>query len=130
LAIARGPVESRYSFASTLAVPSGITPKAVSLPISPFATSAIVPSPPAATTMPKPSRAASRASSVAWPACWVSATSTFTPFSTSRSRTRQSAVARRRPATGLKITNITRILGARAETALKHIFRDSLMTVS
>jgi hypothetical protein len=89
-----------------LAEPSGITPSRAEEPSKPLATSAIVPSPPAVTTSEAPLEAASRASAAAWPGRWVSVSSMRMPFATSTSSTRHSRLARRMPATGLKITII------------------------
>ena len=61
---------------NTFADPPGRQVSAVSEPTSPFAASLTVPSPPNATTTSYPSRAASRASSVAWPWASVSTAST------------------------------------------------------
>ena len=59
------------SRAKPLPEPLGITPKAVSVPARPRAVSLMVPSPPMATAASNPARAASCASSVAWPGALV-----------------------------------------------------------
>ena len=55
------------TFAKTFVAPPGSASSATSEPMRPLATSLTVPSPPRATTASKPSGAAARASSIAWP---------------------------------------------------------------
>ncbi len=76
---ARGSSGMCSSRASPLPEPAGTTPNTVSVNASDAATSLIVPSPPHATTIRAPRRAATAASSRAWPAWVVTTTSTSEP---------------------------------------------------
>src|SRR2546430_16825230 len=63
----KSPEGKRSSVAKTLMVPIGNKPSAADVPARPLTTSLIVPSPPAATILRYPSRAALRASDSASP---------------------------------------------------------------